>query len=160
MASPPLRPANPLPTANVIVNKRSTSMPTDCAMRRLSTAANLGADVSALEAIPKRKNQSRADSDEKDPIGRKRAGAQVKPPGQVIRYADRLRQRPIEIRVGRDRHESQPDGQQNLVEFARVVELRIQCSLKQDADDADDNEGNDEGSENGIPQPAVAVITR
>ncbi len=99
MASPPPSAARPILLQRSNVNSRSTLMPTDSAMRRLSTGrADLGADIGALECVPKHGDEREAEHDEERAITREITEPEVDVALQPIRQRHRLRNRAVEIK--------------------------------------------------------------
>src|SRR6185437_182776 len=88
--------------------------------------ADLCANPGSLEAVPERGNERGADRNQKYAVGRKAAAANVDLTGEVTGNADRLRLGAVKIRVGRNRHEGEPDGREHLIEFAGAVDPGIE----------------------------------
>ena len=138
IASPPPSAAMPLPKAKVSVNSRSTLMPTDWAMRRLSTAARICAPSSVRSNTSHSSAMNRRpDQDQEDAIGREGAKAEVDRPLEPVRQPHRHRRRAVDEGHRRGRHEHEPDRQHHLVELGRVVEARVEQPLEHDAAGAD-----------------------
>src|ERR1700731_4159810 len=95
---------------------------------------NLGTDIGPLEAVPEHGNQHGTNQDDESAVGRDRAHTDIDLPGEKAWKGHGLRARPIEIRVGGDRHECEADRKQHLVELAGLVQARIKRALEQDAD--------------------------
>ncbi len=133
--SPPPSAARPEPSAKVSENSRRVSMPTDFAMRRLSTAAR----SRAPKLVRSTPSHNRAISTKPTAIRNERyIGKLRKPrsswPLSAAGRLHRLRRRAPEVADDCTRHEDQADGEQHLLEFAGAIEAGIEGPLEHDAD--------------------------
>ena len=123
----------PLPSANVIVNSRSTLMPSDSAIRRLSTAARICAPISVRsKREPQQQRDQRADHDQQQAVGAIRGDADVDLALQRLRQDELLVLRPDQQHHERAQREHEADGEQHLVELGRPIEAPVEQPLDRD----------------------------
>ena len=135
-------------------------MPTDCAMRRLSTVARILAPRLVRSKPHRGAAMTRRRRQGETPARSGSSGSPANFAEEVIGDADSLRQRFVKIGVSRDRHEAEADGHQDLIEFAGAVKLREEHPLEQNTDGGDDQRAITNEARKGTPQLIVAVATK
>ena len=150
----------PLPNAKVIVNRRPMLMPSDSAMRRLSTAARICAPM-RVRSKPSQsaEHDDDADRDQHDAVGAVLHEAEIDLALQRRRQGERLAFGPDDERHRGDHDEDQADGEQHLVELGRAVEPRVEQPLEHDADRRDDDEAERKRRPEGKPQRGSSTST-